>query len=188
MADNTAKLKNREEKTFYLYDYNETLSLNTKKIYSPFNVMTYWRDRNEDSFIDPDFVVFEKWEYTLKTTDSFYEEKLEWLSFYNTEGGTLSAWLQSRNKNNGRFYKNDWIHIVRSEKIESENVSIKVEKVETIVQQIPVIIAQTMNITQLEDLAKAWGIEIPENIREAWDSEQVKEKIIQILKESNKLS
>lgn len=188
MADNTAKLKNREAKTFYLYDYNETLSLNTKKIYSPFNVMTYWRDRNEDSFIDPDFVVFEKWEYTVKPTDSFYEEKIEWLSFYNTEGGTLSAWLWSRNKNNGRFYKNDWIHIVRSEKIESENVSIKVEKVETIVQQIPVIIAQTMNITQLEDLAKAWGIEIPENIREAWDSEQVKEKIIQILKESNKLS
>ncbi len=188
MADNTAKLKNREEKTFYLYDYNETLSLNTKKIYSPFNVMTYWRDRNEDSFIDPDFVVFEKWEYTLKPTDSFYEEKLEWLSFYNTEGGTLSAWKESRSKNNGRFYKNDGIHIVRSEKIESENMSIKIEKVETIVQQIPVIIAQTMNITQLEDLAKAWGIEIPENIREAWDSEAVKEKIIQILKESNKLS
>lgn len=177
------------DKTFYLYDYSNVLVKRTKKIYSPYNVKTLWRTPSEDYFSDPDFVEFKNGQYTVSKNlwSVRYKQQIEWLSLYNTTGGQLKEWVSSLHQNhlNGRFYKNDWIHQVHAEKIETwpkVETNTVIEKVE--VQQIPLIIANNMNVKQLQELASAWAVELPENILDLWDVEKIKETIIKIMTES----
>jgi hypothetical protein len=171
-----------------LYDYANELVKRVKKIYSPYNVITHWRVKTEDYFDDPDSVEFKNWQYTL--TKSLwkvrYEQQLEWLWFYNPIWWSLSKWdaLLHQRHMNWRYFKNDWIHVVKMEKIatwpviKTETITERVE-----VQQIPAIIAEWLNVLQLKSLATAWGIELQEDLL-TWDSDNYKKVIMKVMEES----
>ncbi len=176
-----------EQKTFYLYDYSNNLVLKSKKIYSPYNVKTLWRTPSEDYFNDPDFVEFRNWQYVAdlkKLWPVRFNQQIEWLSFYNPVGWQLSKWEKHLNQMhlNGRFFKNDWIHVVHAEQIDvapKAEVEIRTEVVEK--QQIPSIVANNMNVLQLQELAWEWKVELAPNIMESWDAEKIKTAIIETL-------
>jgi len=177
----------KNEKTFYLYDYEGVLAKKTKKIYSPYSVKTLGRTPSEDYYAMPDFVEFEKWQHTVKLKElgkTKYDQHIEWLSFYNTTGGQLSKWDPTNNQwhINGRWYKNDWIHIVKEDKIEKKDETKVTTKIKTVeVQQIPATIAKNMNVDQLEELCIEWKVELPENIREWWDVDKIKSSILETM-------
>ena len=177
------------KKTFYLYDYSNKLATRAKKIYSPYNVKTYsTRNPLEDTFENPDFVEFKNWMYVAERErlwDEKFEQQVEWLGFYNPRWGILTKWNSNQLHLNWQFKKNDWAHIVKTEKIHTwPEVQIKTvtEKVE--IQQIPELIAKNMDVKQLQDLANTWEVILPDNILELWDSEVIKNKIISLLKEN----
>lgn len=184
-----AQKKQIDSKTFYLYDYSNRLVKRAKKIYSPYNVKTLWRTPSEDYYSDPDSVEFKNWQYTAERTklwDTRFEQQLEWLAFYNPQWWQLSKWNADLHQwhINWRRYKNDWIHIVKTEELKlepKEKLTTKVERVE--VQQIPKVIAENMNVLQLKELSAAWNIELPENIEEQWDVDAIKKKIIWVMTE-----
>lgn len=185
--------ENSGRKTFYLYDYSNNLSMKSKKIYSPYNVKTLWRTKSEDYFNDPDSVEFKNWQYIADREllwDVRYEQQLEWLSFYNPVWWKLAKWKPElwQWHLNWRWIRNDWIHIVHMEEIKTWNET-KIETVEKIVekQQIPLIIAEWMDVQQLKWLAKAWNLEIQEDLL-VWDSGNMKNVILKIMKESWNIS
>jgi len=177
----------KKEKTFYLYDYAGVLATKTKKIFSPYSVKTLGRTPSEDYYALPDFVEFERGQHTVelaKLWEEKYNQHIEWLSFYNPIGWQLSKWDVNNNQwhLNGRWYKNDWIHIVKEEKIDTTKKKDVVVKTETIeIQQIPATIANNMNIDQLEELCIEWKIELPQNIREAGDVDKIKKTILETM-------
>ena len=184
--------KQLQEVTFYLYDYSNNLVQRTKKIYSPYNVKTLGRTITEDDYIDPDFVEFKNWQYTAKRKELWnllFEQQVEWLGFYNPRWGMLSKWWEWQKYLNGRMYKNNWFHKVVTEKIQTwpkTQVKTVTERVE--VQQIPEIIAKNMNVAQLQELAAAWNVELPDNLLELGDVDVIKKKVLDLLRESWKLS
>lgn len=176
-----------DEKTFYLYDYSNLLVTRAKKIYSPYNVKTLWRTPSEDYFNDPDSVEFKNGVYVAKRKDLWdvrFEQQLEWLAFYNPAGWQLTKGRADLNQwhLNGRRFKNDWIHKVH---IQELNKAPK-PKVETItetveLQQIPAIVANNMNVLQLQELAGEWKVELPENILDGGDADKIKASIIETM-------
>jgi len=182
-----------EEKVFYLYDYTNELVMKSKKIYSPYNVVSLWRTKSEDYYRDPDSVEFKNWQYVASLKKLWpvrYAQQIEWLWFYNTTWWNLSKWEPNlwQWHINGRFYRNDWIHIIHAEKVKVWP-EIEVKTIEKIVekQQIPRIIAEWMNILQLKTLATTWGIEIPEDSL-VWDSDNVKKVLVNVMTESWNIS
>jgi len=177
--------------TFYLYDYSNTLAKKPKKIYSPYNFKTLWRVPSEDFFRNPDSAEFIRWVYVLDEDVVWpkrYEEQKEWLSFYNMIWGILTKWKWEAEYINGRRYKNDWTHIVKTEKIPTANEPV-IKEVETKVsiQQIPRVIAEGMNLPQLEKLAASWNINLPKDLRE-WTAWEAMTKIIEIMSEAGNIS
>lgn len=176
-----------EEKTFYLYDYSNLLVTRAKKIYSPYNVKTLWRTPSEDYFNDPDSVEFKNWIYVAKRKnlwDVRFEQQLEWLSFYNPTGWQLAKGKAELNQwhLNGRRFKNDWIHKVHIQELNQTpkpKVETKTEIVE--MQQIPAIVANNMNVLQLQELAGEWKVELPENILDWGDADKIKASIIETM-------
>ncbi len=181
-----------QEVTFYLYDYANSLAQRAKKIYSPYNVKTLGRTPSEDYHDRPDFVEFKKWQYTAKRKELWniiFEQQVEWLGFYNPRWWMLEKWGQWQKHLNGRKYRNDWIHKVATEKIQTwPKAEIKTVTETVEVQQIPEIIAKNMNVAQLQELATAWNVELPDNLLELWDVDVIKKKVLELLKESWKLS
>lgn len=173
-----------EQKVFYLYDYSNNLVIKSKKIYSPYNIKTLWRTPSEDYFNDPDSVEFRNWQYVadLKTLWPVkFKQQIEWLSFYNPVWGQLSKWEKMLNQmhKNWRYFKNDWIHIVHLEEVNTTpkaEVEIRTEVIEK--QVLPAIIANSMNVLQLQELAWEWKVELPANIMEIWDADKIKASII----------
>lgn len=185
--------KKEEDKDmyFYLYDYSNTLAMRSKIIYSPYNVISHWRTKSEDWYDKPDFVTFNNGIYILSRKDcpneEIYEQRLEWLQFYNTSGGMLNKGRDGQKHLNGRRYKNDGIHIVRMEKI-VEDIKTKTITETVTVQQIPFIIAQSLHIDQLEELAMSWNVELPADLKESGNAETIKTRIIDVLREAGNIS
>lgn len=182
----------RDKIAFYLYDYTNVLPKKNKKIYSPYNVKTLWRIASEDTFRDPDFVEFIKWVYILdvnKVWEKRYDEQLEWLNFYNTTWGLLRKWKWDAEYLNWRKYRNDWIHIIKTEKIQTWPVTTIKKVIEkTNIQQIPLAVAEAMNIPQLKQLAASWNVILPEDLMEKGKATDITEIIIWLLKENGNIA
>lgn len=179
-----------EEKTFYLYDYSNLLVKRSKKIYSPYNVITHWRVKSEDYYDKPDSVEFKNGQYTVNRKNLWnrlFNQQIEWLWFYNTTWGQLSKGDRTlwQWHINWRRYKNDWIHKVMAEEIKTWlEVEVKTEIKEVEIQQIPRIIAEWMNVKQLQELAAAWNIQLVENILDLWDVDKIQKSIIETMTQS----
>ena len=184
--------KNFPDITYYLYDYSNNLAKKPKKIYSPYNFKTLWRVPSEDFYRNPDSVEFIKWVYILKESnlwEKIYDEQKEWLGFYNMQGGQLTKWKWEAEYINWRRYKNDGIHIIKTVKVPTANEPIIQKITEKInIQQIPRIIAEGMNLPQLEKLALSWEIELPKDIRETGSAQDAMKKIIEIITEAGHIS
>lgn len=185
-----AQEKQRKVKTFYLYNYSNELVRRTMKIYSPYNVKTLWRTPSEDYYANPDFVEFKDWQYTVdpsRLSPEIYDQQIEWLGLYNARWWQLSKWWEWQKHLNWRFYKNNWINVVRAEEIKTWPV-VKKEVVKEVVevQQIPELVVQNMNVGQLKELATAWDIELPENM--TWDAWKIKDQILWLFKEWGHIS
>lgn len=186
-------MKDLNEKiTFYLYDYSNKLVKKPKKIYSPYNIKTLWRVPSEDTYINPEYVEFIWWTYILdveKVWVEKYEQQKEWLSLYTTRWWILSKWKGWSAYKNWLKYRNDWIHVVKTEKseeIKTNEVKKIIEKVN--IQQIPLVIAETMSAPQLRQLAQKWEIELPEDILEKWSAADIKTIIIKLMTENWNIS
>lgn len=151
--------------TFYIYDEEGKLYKKEKKIWSPFNVATFNpRDPKFDVYNDPRVITFIDWVYE---TDN--KEDIEFLSVYNT------WWMLS----NWKKWKWDWIQRVLKEKIQEKTKTQTVtEKIE--VPQIPMVVAETLTVSQLKDLCLSWDITLPNTC--------TKTDIIKLLLESWNLS
>lgn len=180
------------EKTFYLYDYAGNLALKAKKILDPYNVMIEWRVPWEDFIRRPEFAEFINGQCIIKEEELGkvkYEQRLEWLGFYNPVGWILSLWKgKGQELVNGDHKRNDGIHIVKSEIVEDEVEEATPETEFVEVAQIPSIIAKGMNVAQLKDLTKEWNIDLPENIMELGNEQVIKSKIIELLTEANHIN
>lgn len=182
-----------EEKTFYLYDYSNVLAKRSKKIYSPYNIITRGRTPSEDYYDKPDSVEFKKGQYTANRKllwNRLFDQQVEWLGFYNTTWGQLSKGDRTLHQGhlNGRRYKNDWIHKVMAEVIKTgTEVEIKTEIKEVEVQQIPRIIAEGMNVKQLQELASAWNVQLPENILDLGDVDKIQKSIIETMTQAGNI-
>jgi len=182
----------RDDIMFYLYDYSDNLAKRPKKIYSPYSIKTLWRVKEEDTYNEPDFVEFSIWVYLLSVEKIWvakYDEQKEWLSFYNKRWGILTKGKGKSEYLNWKKYRNDWIHIVKIEAIENKAAP-KIETItETVnIQQIPLAIVETMNVTQLKQLAQSWGIELPTDLMEKWNAWDIKKIIVTLMTSNGNIS
>jgi hypothetical protein len=164
-----AEKSTKKKVTYYLYDLNDNLVKRSKIIYSPFNIKTYGRSKDEDGYRDPRIVTFTGWVY--ETSD---EEDMEF----------LDSWDMWARLSNWKDFKWDSIHRIKKEKphqkAEIETVTETVK-----IQTIPRVVAETMTIDQLKQLASEWKIkiELPEDFK--WE---VKDYIIGLFKESEHIT
>jgi len=188
MANTNTSNKKKEDIEFYLYDNDNKLVSREKRIYSKYNLKSQWYPGERPTFIDPDFVMFNKWIYILSgdIDDDLYAQRLDFLSLYNHEGGRLSAWKWIYEKCNWTFVKWDWNHIVRQELIEDKNSKIVTVTEEKVIEQIPRVFADTLQLSQLRALCDTYWIEEPKNIE--WWPKVIKSTLIELLDSNNRLS
>lgn len=157
---------------FYLYSDEWTIHKKTKKIYSPFNVMTFNpRDPKFDIVKDPKYVVFINGVY--ETDD---EEEISFLDLYNHTGGILE--IKQNWETIKKFFK-WWVNIVKREApIETRKERIVEKEVE--VQKLPRVVVEMFTIEQLQELCKSWQVLTTDAVK--------KEDYIKLLEESGKLS
>jgi len=166
------KLKEAGVTTFYLYSDEWTIHKKTKRIYSPFNVMTFNpRDPKFDIVKDPKYIDFINWVY--ETND---EDEISFLDLYNHTGGILE--IKSGREIVKKFFK--WgVNVVKREApIETRKERVVEKEVE--VQKLPRVVVDTFTIEQLQELCKSWQVITTGAV--------TKEDYIKFLNESNKLS
>ena len=188
MAEKNEIIK-RDDITFYVTNPKGELKLKPVKIYSPYNILKK-NQAEQMVYIDPAFVVFNKWVYTLSLNEIWselkYDQTKEFLSLYNMRGGKLTKWskVDWSDIMNGKHFKWGSIMKVSTEKIkEPTEKQIEIQTRDVIVNSLPLSLAETMTHVQLDILAKKWGIEVPPDIMESWNVEEIKTRYIAILKE-----
>ena len=155
-----------------------------KRIYSPYNELTIGRTRNEDKFINPDFIDFTGWVYVAdeaKLGKLKYAQHCEILNYFNYQWGSLSN-FSDKELNGTKFFTWDNIHQVKEEAPNKEK-EVKTKEVikEVEVKKIPKIIAQTMTVKQLLDLLSTWGLVIDEKITNSGKADIIKKEALSIL-------
>lgn len=158
--------------SFYLYSDEWTIHTKTKKIYSPFNVMTFNpRDPKFDIVKDPKYVTFINWVY--ETDD---EEEIAFLDLYNHTGGTLE--IKQNWETIKKFFKG-WVNTVKREAPVEKRKERIVEK-EVEVQKLPRVVVEMFTIEQLQELCKSWQVVTTGAVK--------KEDYVKLLEEAGKLS
>jgi len=175
----------RNDITFYLCDSNGKLKKNDVKLYSPFNVKTKGYESDTFDYVEPDFVLFEKWVYKLSSdlTSEKYDQFKEFLELYNNRWGKLTKGVGKSAIVNWKTVKGNGFQKVMTDYVDTEKAkeTIVIEKVQ--IQTIPRVVAEWMDFAQLESLAKAWWVEIPTDIRESGKTNEIKENFLTILSE-----
>lgn len=173
-------------KTYYAYWSDGKLYTKPFKIASPYNVKTIGRTKDDDRYDKVIYIEFKDWQYTAdeeRLWKVLFEQNCEVCDLYNVRGWFLTKWDWELKERNWKInYRTDWIIQVRSEKIKEKNKEVEVKTEIKEVQVIPEIVANTMTITQLKDLANSWNIEISKDIMESWKADIVKTKIIDLFK------
>lgn len=165
---------NTEAKTicFYLYNDEWTIHRKTKKIYSPYNIMTFNpRDPKFDVLKDPKYVTFINGIYETEN-----EEEISFLDLYNHTGGIIEI------KQNGeivrKFFKWGVNTVKREAPIETRKERVVEKEVE--VEKLPRVVVEMFTIEQLQELCKSWKVITTNAVK--------KEDYIKLLEESGKLN
>mgnify|MGYP007057167191 CR=1 FL=1 len=192
MAQTKANQKiKRPDIKFYLYDKKDNkLRMRETKIFSPFNVKTKWFETDKFWYIEPTYVKFEAdWTYKLSLRDVWseilYDQIKEFLSFFNREWWTLTKWNWiSEIKNWLRVSAKRKPYYVSMSEIKDESKTETKEVIKEVqIQTLPRVVAEWMDFTQLRELAKAWWVEIPEDIGKSQKPEEIKKEFLNILSE-----
>jgi len=174
---------------FYLYDYNNNLVTREKTIYSPYNIKTYGRTKFEDYYRENLRVSFKNWLFELDpdtVSEIVYEQTKEFLNFYNQKWWKLTKWVWESSAMNGRYFKNDNVHIVRTELVDNRKIEkITLKEKETIIQ-IPLNVAEMLTVKQLQQIAFEEWIEIPKEFENSTPNE-IKKTIIKSLQDAGKI-
>jgi len=181
----------RPDITFYIYNYDDNLMKRPTKIYSPFNVISEWRTPAEDTYRNPKSVLFAWWAFLLSldnVSEQVYDETKEFLSFSNPVWGKLTKWVGKAENINWTFYNKRWVYKISMEVLNQPKAKVVTRTVKESIQQIPLIIAESMSMPQLEKLAGSWNIELPKDLKEKWSAKDISDIIIKIMTENWNIS
>lgn len=172
MANDKKVEKSTKKVTFYLYDEEGRVHTKNKRIFSPYNTLTLWRTKQDDTYRNPKYVTFE---WGVYETDD--EEEIKFLDLYNNIWWTLEIKIDWEIIKKHFIW--DKIHQVKRDVPSEKKKEVIIDR-EVEVQQIPKIVVESFTIEQLQTLCASWSINTTDCVK--------KEDYIKLLEESNKLS
>lgn len=186
---NSKDVIHRPDIVFYLYNKRDNkLQMRETKIYPIFNVKTQRFSTDKPDYYDRKYIQFwNDWTFKLSLDNYWpkdYDMFKEFLSFYNNKWWVLTKchWEAEPHNWTKISAKTKPFYVTES-KVKTDTIKEKEVIKEVQVQTIPRKIAEWMDFVQLRDLAKAWGVEIPEDIEASQNPETIQQEYLKILAE-----